>query len=221
MTSLADELAKGGGAFLKWEVPGTEYTGTITAVDMRQARKFQSNDLDFWDDNSPKMQCVLTLATAYRDPAVEDDDGVRQCSINLWSGQKQALKAACKAAGVPEPKVGQPFTVKHVKGIGNAQAPREFEYTLGPVPSGVGDALGTTEAAVAAQAPLTPENPIQDVTPPAQPAAPAPPAPPAKSAADQAKELLIAGFDHDTVMKETGLNAMQVQAMANLVGAAA
>lgn len=145
MGALAEALT-GGGAYLKWENPGTTYTGTITDVTVRQARKYESTELDFWDDGTPKMQVVLTLATDYRDAARDDDDGTRQLSINLWSGQKKALAAACKAAGVAEPEPGMTFTATHVSGVGNAKSPRVFEYVIGKA-SPVAAALGTEKAA--------------------------------------------------------------------------
>jgi hypothetical protein len=113
MSAISDALASGG-TYLKWEHPGTTYTGIITDVAMRQSRKYESTELDVWEDGTPKLQVVLTLATDYRDQAQQDDDGTRMISINLWSGQKKALVAACKAAGVGEPQTGQRFTATHV-----------------------------------------------------------------------------------------------------------
>lgn len=191
MGMIADALS-GGGTYLKWETPGTTYTGVITDVTMRQARKFESTDLDFWDDGTAKMQVVLTLATAYRDASNREDDGSRQLSINLWSGQKKALIAACKAAGVAEPEVGQEFTASHVSGIGNAKAPRVFEYVLKAAPSGVAAVL--------------------EVAPAAAPAAAANPA-------ETAKGLLAAGMSAEDVAAATGLPVTTVQALANLVAA--
>lgn len=167
--SLADELAKGGGKFLSWEYPGTFYDGQIKAVDMRQAREYQSTTPATWDDGTPKLQCVLTLATALRDPQDPDDDGTRQISINLWSGQKQALVKACKDSGVAEPQVGQMFRATHVSGMGTAQSPRVFEYQLGPVPA----AGGGLQGALGGQPPAQ-----QFAQPPAQPAFQQPPAAP-------------------------------------------
>lgn len=189
MTSIADALA-GGGTYLKWENPGTSYTGTITDVSMRQSRKYESTELDTWDDGTPKMQVVLTLATAYRDQSQPDDDGTRQLSINLWSGQKKALVAACKAAGVPEPMVGQSFTATHVSGVGNAKAPRVFEYVLAAGPSPVAGLLNVA----------------------AEPAAAAPAATPV----DTAKQLLAAGLSTQDVAAASGLPETVVAALANL-----
>lgn len=209
MSLLADALASGSGKFLKWEVPGTTYTGIIADVTMRQARKFQSTEPDFWDDGSPKMQAVITLATDYRDADDPDDDGTRQVSINLWSGQKLALVKACKAVGVPEPVKGQAFTATHVSGIGTSSSPRVFEYTLGAAPAvGLADALASPKTAQdAAPAPAA-------VQQPASPAATAPANPAA--AVETAKALLAAGVGHSDVSAATGLPATTVAALANL-----
>lgn len=196
--SLIAEALSGGGTYLKFsETPGTSYTGIITDVTMRQARKFESTDLDFWDDGTPKMQVVLTLATDYRDAANPDDDGTRQLSINLWSGQKKSLIAACKEAGVGEPEVGQRFTATHVEGIGVAKSPRVYKYALSAGPSGVAEALATAPAPAAA------------------------PAAPAANPAETAKGLLAAGMDVNDVAAATGLPATTVAALANLVTSAA
>jgi hypothetical protein len=191
MSAIADALASGG-TYLKWEHPGTTYTGIITDVTMRQSRKYESTDLDAWDDGTPKMQVVLTLATDYRDQGQQDDDGTRMVSINLWSGQKKALVAACKAAGVAEPQVGQRFTATHVAGIGNAKAPRVFEYTLLAGPTGVAAVL--------------------DVEPTAAPA----PAGAASTPVDTAKQLLAAGLSTQEVAAASGLPETVVAALANL-----
>ena len=192
MSAIADALASGG-TYLKWEHPGTTYTGIITDVTMRQSRKYESTELDAWDDGTPKMQVVLTLATDYRDQSQQDDDGTRMVSINLWSGQKKALVAACKAAGVAEPQVGQRFTATHVAGIGNAKAPRVFEYTLLAGPTGVAAVL--------------------DVEPTAAPVAAAPSG---ATPVDTAKELLALGMSTQDVAAASGLPETVVAALANM-----
>ena len=187
MSAIADALASGG-TYLKWEHPGTTYTGIITDVQMRQSRKYESTDLDTWDDGTPKMQVVVTLATDYRDQAQQDDDGTRMISINLWSGQKKALVSACKAAGVTEPQVGQKFTATHVSGIGNAKAPRVFEYTLATGPTGVAAVL--------------------DVEPD--------PASAGSTPVDTAKQLLALGMSTQEVATASGLPETVVAALANM-----
>ena len=187
MSAIADALASGG-TYLKWEHPGTTYTGIITDVAMRQSRKYESTELDTWEDNTPKMQVVVTLATDYVDQAHQDDDGTRMISINLWSGQKKALVSACKAAGVGEPQVGQRFTATHVSGIGNAKAPRVFEYTLATGPTGVAAVL--------------------DVEPD--------PASAGSTPVDTAKQLLALGMSTQEVATASGLPETVVAALANM-----
>ena len=190
MSAISDALASGG-TYLKWEHPGTTYTGIITDVAMRQARKYESTELDTWEDNTPKMQIVITLTTDYRDQAQQDDDGTRMASINLWSGQKKALVTACKAAGVTEPGIGQRFTVTHVSGIGNAKSPRVYEYTLTAGPSEVAAVLDVQPAAAPAAA--TGSTPV-----------------------DTARELLALGMTTQEVSTASGLPESVVAALANL-----
>ena len=190
MSAISDALASGG-TYLKWEHPGTTYTGIITDVQMRQSRKYESTDLDTWDDGTPKMQIVITLTTDYRDQVQQDDDGTRMASINLWSGQKKALVAACKAAGVTEPEVGQRFTVTHVSGIGNAKSPRVYEYTLTAGPSDVAAVLDVEPAAAPAAA--TGATPVET-----------------------ARELLALGMTTHEVAIASGLPESVVAALANL-----
>ena len=196
MSILGNHLS-GGSPFLKWETPGTRYEGIIEAVELRQARKFESTDLAFWDDGSPQMQCLLTLATGYRHAAYDDDDGTRMLSINLWSGQKKALVAACKAAGVAEPAAGMRFAATHVEGIGNAKNPRVFAYELSAGPSEVAGILDATPAAT-------------------QPAAPAPQPAAAPNPVEIAKQLLATGMGTADVAAHSGLPETVVAALANI-----
>lgn len=186
MSAIADALS-GGGTYLKWENPGTSYTGTITDVTMRQSRKYESTELDTWDDGTPKMQIVLTLATDYRDQSQPDDDGTRQISINLWSGQKKSLVAACKNAGVPEPVKGMTFTATHVSGVGNAKAPRVFEYVLKAGPSGIAALLDAETPATNQATPI-----------------------------EQARSLLALGVSSSEVAAATGLPEAVVAALGNI-----
>lgn len=169
--TLADALA-GGSRYVKWDDldKGASVTGTIVKTDLRQARKYQSTDLDFWDDGKPKMQVVITLATTLRDPSDPEDDGERNVSVNLWSGQKRALVEACKKASVAEPQVGQTFTATWVSGVGKSGDPRIFSYSIsGAATGGLGDALGTVDTTTGEITPPPAAPPVAAV-----PAVPAP-----------------------------------------------
>jgi hypothetical protein len=117
-------------------------------------------------------------------------------AINLWSGQKKSLIAACKAAGITEPQVGQQFVVTHTGGIGNAKSPRKFTYVLTDGPSGV---AGVLEVA---------------------PVAGATTAPPVANAVDTAKQLLAAGMSSGEVAQAVGLPETTIAAIANVMNAA-
>ena len=93
--SLASALAPSG-RFVKWENASQTITGTVQSVDIRQATKFGTTEPDTWDNGDPKMQALVRVETSERADA--DDDGMRTIVINLWSGQKKALAAACKTA---------------------------------------------------------------------------------------------------------------------------
>lgn len=201
MTTLADAL-KGSGKYIKWDDLGTgqPISGTVIDVQVRQARKFESTELDFWDDGAPKMQAVIVLATNQRDATDPEDDGTRSITVNLWSGQKQALSAACRAAGVAEPTPGDTFTAVWVSGVGKAKDPRVFAYTVKPG-SGLGGQLADAQPDPALTAP------------PAQQAAPAAAA---ASKPDQVKALHAAGVDVASIATATGYTPEAVQALINL-----
>ena len=182
---LASALAPSG-RFVKWETPGTTYAGTITSVEMRQATRFGTTEPDCWDDGSPKHQALIRLDTQLRDDA--DDDGARVVVVNLWSGQKRALVAACKAAGIKEPAAGMGFIAKHASGIGTAASPRVFEYAFTPAESPLAGAL--------------------DVEPPA--------AADDGDVVEKVKALLAAGLDESAVATAVGLPATTVAALALL-----
>lgn len=201
MSTLADAL-KGGGAFYKWDEigQGTVVGGVVTDVIIRQARKFESVDLDFWDDGTPKMQAVIEVQTDQRDDA--DDDGKRSLTINLWSGQKRALADACRVAGVAEPTPGDTFSAVWTSGVGKAKDPRVFAYKITPG-SGLGGVLAEQPKA----------DPFAGA--PAAPAAAAPaPAAAAANPVEAAKDLLRAGMSQPEVAIATGYSPEVVAALA-------
>lgn len=208
MTTLADAL-QGGGQYIKWDEvgQGTVVGGRVTAVTMRQARKFESTDLAFWDDGTPQMQAVIEVQTDERRDA--DDDGRRSITINLWSGQKRALADACRAAGVAEPTPGDDFRAVWTSGVGKAKDPRVFSYKI-TQGSGLGSELLGTAAADPFATQAAPAAPAAPVAAPAAPAAPvAPPNP-----IEAAKALLRAGMSQTEAAAATGYSPEIVAALA-------
>jgi len=186
MGALGNELS-GGGTYLKFskDTIGTTYSGTITDVSVRQARKFQSTELDTWDDGKPKNEAVFTLATDQRDADNPDDNGERILTIKLWGKQRDALRAAVQEAGISEPEPGMTFSATHVAGVGGSVDPRVYKYVIGK---------GAPVAAALAEAPT------------AQAAA---------NPAETARTLLAAGLDIKKVAESTGLPETTVAALAN------
>lgn len=83
MTDTRDPLFGGGGGApaVKFESIGDTVTGTITKYELKQARSYEDNKPLYWPAEPgevprPKLEPVLTIATALRDSF--DDDGERR-----------------------------------------------------------------------------------------------------------------------------------------------
>lgn len=221
-TSLADLLK--GGRYIKWDDlgEGAIVAGTVADVTIRQAKKYQSDELDTWDDGSPKMQAVIVLATDMSDGP--DDDGMRTVVVNLWSQQKRALADACRRADVGEPRPGDRFSAVWTSGAGGARDPRQFAYQIQPKPEA--SPLAAELAQPAAQPTADPFAPAPGSPPasqapawvagtPAAGAAPTPAAGPG-TAAEQVKALTSAGLPAAQIADLLGIPITAVAALANL-----
>jgi hypothetical protein len=93
---------------------GAVHEGTILGLDVKQAKKFGTQDLDFWPDGQPKMQAVVTLRTNERDAEIENDNGARRLYVGS-KGMKDAIAAAVKKAGADGLAVGGTLGVKYVR----------------------------------------------------------------------------------------------------------
>lgn len=62
---------------------------------------YQQGEVDTYDDGSPKMQAVLILRTDLRDPARQDDEGLRTFYVNS-AALKKAIAVAIKGSGEPD-----------------------------------------------------------------------------------------------------------------------
>ena len=72
---INDFLMGGGGKAFPFDNVGDVVSGEIIAMNKRQQTSLDDNKPQYWDDGSPKMMLVITLATDLRDG--EDDDGAR------------------------------------------------------------------------------------------------------------------------------------------------
>jgi len=124
--------------FNKNSVIGDTVTGTVLDSEVRQSRDFDDNKLEFWDDNSPRLQLVVNIQTDLAED--EDDDGVRSVYIKWWGAQRKALLTAVKEAGINDLAAGDTFTASYI-GDGEQtdrkkSAPKLYAYaikTAGPI----------------------------------------------------------------------------------------
>lgn len=89
---------------------GDAFTGVITGLETSQVRNYEdSTKLEFWDDGSPKLQVVVTLATEYGDG--QEDDGERK--LYLFGQKLTAAKTALKEAGLDKLELGTNLTITY------------------------------------------------------------------------------------------------------------
>ena len=99
--SLADQVAKAGGVpsfFNKHSQIGDYVQGTVVKSEMIHSTDFDTGQLEYWDDMSPKLKVRVIVQTDLRDPAEPTDDGQRAIYINWWGENRKNLLATLKAA---------------------------------------------------------------------------------------------------------------------------
>lgn len=135
MTTADEFLMSGGAASAKFPTVGTTVTGTISAEpEVRQQTDIQTGTPKTWPDGKPRMQLVVTLATAERDPANPDDDGER--SVYIKGNMQKAVRDAVRKAGASGLKVGGVLSVTY-SGDGQSKGagfnpPKLFTATYTP-----------------------------------------------------------------------------------------
>lgn len=91
-------LMGGGYTSAKFETPGTKMSGVIAEQPtIQQQRNFDTGQLEFWEDGNPKYQLVVVLKTDLRDPAVQDDDGLR--ALYVRGNLQKAIRDAVRQSG--------------------------------------------------------------------------------------------------------------------------
>lgn len=233
MSNALDELLSGGStsAFNKDSVVGETVTGTIVSAVERQRTDYATKAPQTWDDGSPQMHVVVTIATDLRDPADPYDEGTRSIYIKTWGLDKQAFVQAIREAGFTKASEalapGNLFTASFVgtqpSKMGSDQKIYQYTIRRGASPS-LDQTLNTTPAAPAAQpAPAQAQMPNPWTQAPAQmpaqqaaPATPATPPAPAQQAAPQApapvvqapsdpQAMIRAGWTDEQISQATGL----------------
>lgn len=107
-----DDLFSGGGApAVKFPTVGTSITGTITALEVRDSKDFDTGEVLTWEDGSPRKELVITVATSLRDASIEDDDGARR--IFAKGNMFTAVRDSVRKAKAKKPEVGGRITVTY------------------------------------------------------------------------------------------------------------
>lgn len=166
----ANDLLMGGGlAAAKFPTIGTSIAGRIVRKpEARQQTDIETGEPLTFANGDPRMQIVVNLATAERDPAKPEDDGER--ALYIKGNMLNAIRDAVRKTGAAGLEVGGNLTITYV-GDGEKKN-RAFNapklYTAAYVPPVAGAANDILMGAPAAAAPALIPAPA-----PATPAAPA------------------------------------------------
>lgn len=215
MNSLNNVLASSDAESLKFENVGDSHFGTITDVEVRQVRNFDTEQPEFWDDGNPKQQIVVTI----------DKGGSEgRIFIKLWGEWKRNLVRAIQSTGLDADNAlapGNSFYAFMSELRPNEKNPRlhpskilNFEITPR---ANVGGALGMGQdaPAPAPQAPQAPQaQPQAPQATPAAPVTPATPTPePAASPLQQVTQLIDQGMTDDQIAQQLGMDTAVVGAL--------
>ena len=212
-----DFLFGGGVPSAKFPAIGATVTGTVTEEPRLDDQRDLDGEVKTWSSGDTMKMLVVTLATPERDPAIEDDDGLRRLYVKGSKDPKSKSMTAAIGAAVRKAKangleVGGRLTITY-SGDGEQErkgfnAPKQYDAVYEP-PSvaASGEFLDATPAAAPA------------ATAPAPAATPA--VAPAADAGETAKQLLALGTSPQDVATATGLPLTVIAALSNLVTAGA
>lgn len=157
MSSIdANDLLMGGGlAAAKFPEIGTTITGRIVRKpEARQQTDIESGEPLTFANGDPRMQIVVNLATADRDPAKPDDDGER--ALYIKGNMLNAIREAVRRTGAKGLEVGGTLTVTYT-GDGEKKnrafnAPKLYSATyVAPTASEANEVLMGAPASVVPQ----------------------------------------------------------------------
>jgi hypothetical protein len=137
MSDAVDRILGGGHPACSFLEVGRTYEGVVVGEREVQGRVFGTQELKTWPDGSPYMVPVFDLQTAERDPAIEDDDGLRSLYVDK-KGIRDALASAFRAGGMKRGMEATGGTIKiKFTGYGEgkgAQPPKVFQAKFTPAP---------------------------------------------------------------------------------------
>jgi hypothetical protein len=109
--SVENFLNSGGAPAAKFPNIGSVVKGTVEEASVAQQTDFATGAPLTWDDGSPRMQLVITLATEERDPSIDNDTGKRRVFVK---GQMlTAVKEAIRQAGAKSIEVGDTLAIQY------------------------------------------------------------------------------------------------------------
>ena len=240
---MLDSIDSQSSKSFKFQNPGDSVSGVIESVTASQMHVYDSlnqrptNQPDFFQDGSPKLQVIVTIDTGLTDPSVEDDDGRRSIYIKGYGIQRRAWLQAIRNAGLrkaSEIKPGDRFTAKFVGYDPQSKNPNNpakmYEYVIehqSPVDLAMNNPMASqpqqaqqTESAAQAQvdvqrvleqrrqAELQPAQPQQPQQP--QQAAPVQTVQPTMQQVSQIQQLKALGKTPQEVAQMMGLTEQQV-----------
>lgn len=232
---MLDSIDSQSSKSFKFQNPGDSVSGVIESVTASQMHVYDSlnqrptNQPDFFQNGSPKLQVIVTIDTGLTDPSVEDDDGRRSIYIKGYGIQRRAWLQAIRNAGLrkaSEIKPGDRFTAKFVGYDPQSKNPNNpakmYEYVIehqspvdlamnNPMASQPQQAQQTVQAFRQAPAMQQPQQPMQ----PAQPQQPQQAAAvqtvqPTMQQVSQIQQLKALGKTPQEVAQMMGLTEQQV-----------
>lgn len=143
MTNANDFLMGGGGKAAKFENLGDQVSGTITNLQVSQQTSLEDSAPLTWNDGSPRMQLVVTLATDLHDD--DNDDGLRrvyakggkfEVAEGSGASMKDCIADAVRRSGAKNIEEGGKLTVAFT-GLGKKtnrgySAPKLFKARYEP-----------------------------------------------------------------------------------------
>lgn len=205
---MLDNIDSQSSKSFKFQNPGDSVSGVIESVTASQMHVYDSlnqrptNQPDFFQDGSPKLQVIVTIDTGLTDPSVEDDDGRRSVYIKGYGIQRRAWLQAIRNAGLrkaSEIKPGDRFTAKFVGYDPQSKNPNNpakmYEYVI-------------EHQAPAMQQPQQPMQPAQPQQP--QQAATVQTVQPTMQQVSQIQQLKALGKTPQEVAQMMGLTEQQV-----------
>lgn len=136
---VAEEFFSGGAKAFQFDAIGDTVTGEIIEMVKKQQTSLSDGQKLFWDDGSPRMMLVITLATNESDS--DDDNGertiyVRGGRFEVAEGRgtsiKDAIAEALRQEGLRAPRIGDKLAISYT---GNGKGKKGYTppklYTAG------------------------------------------------------------------------------------------